>query len=358
MRTQLRYLALWAAIASVSTFSYAQAPATGSATAGAQSGQASQSATAGQSGSAGQRGSAGNPGSTGGQNAAGGLSGANSQNATNRPGAAGATAGAQAVAGGAGQGQGGMNLSAFLAHKLERGNEAEIELGKLAGEKAQNDSVKKFAQMMVQHHTEMLQKIKQANIGAGQPGQGGQPGLRQRVGQSEPSTRNAPNVRNSESNVDGQGTRTAASGGSQASTLAGQTPGQASPGAATTGNPGINPNATAAQAGQVQAQGQGRGRGAGNRVPQQLVAILDQTCDTELQMTKEMLGKHEGQDFDMGYIGLQIVKHTCMLAELQAIKNSGPQDLQQLVTEGEEVTRQHLEEASKIAHSLKDKGDK
>jgi len=93
----------------------------------------------------------------------------------------------------------------------------------------------------------------------------------------------------------------------------------------------------------------------GGQVPHQLVAVLDQAADTELQMTKQMLQEYQGQDFEMGYLGQQIVAHTCMLAKLQALKNSGPQELQELVTKGEQTTRQHLDMAKQIAQQLKDK---
>ncbi len=87
-------------------------------------------------------------------------------------------------------------------------------------------------------------------------------------------------------------------------------------------------------------------------VPHMLVALHDQTCDNELQLTKQMLEKHEGSDFEMAYIGQQIIAHTCMLAKLQALKTSGPQELQQLVAQGEQTTRQHLDQATKIAKEL------
>jgi predicted outer membrane protein len=378
MRTRLRHLALFAALAAAPTIGMAQ---TGTSTAGAAPVQAGSAAPVQ------------NTGNVGGQATAQGTRSTASPLQIN-PGATGQVqaAGRPAGQGQAGQVQGGMSVAAFLAHALRQGNQAEVELGKLASEKAKSDSVKEFAQMMVKSHTEMIQKIDQANVRNGQPG--GQPGaggpqgrqgLRQLVGQSEPSAKAATtltttpvqtgsNVRNSQSNTNGEERAVTPPGGtSQASSAAGQaggaTPGGSStPGAATTANPGINPNirpgqagvvtaaqATAQPAGQPAVQaapGAGRGRGMGNRVPQQLIAVVDQAGDNELQMTKEMLQKYEGEDFDMGYIGQQIVAHTCMLAKLQAIKSSGPDELGQLVTEAEQATREHLDKAKKIAHDL------
>ena len=258
----------------------------------------------------------------------------------------------------------GVSLNAFIAHKLKRGNEAEVELGQLAVDRADSDSVKEFAQMMVKAHQQMIQKLDQFDQGSGE-GRGrstrdsSEPGSQspnKKSDDANPRNDNAPrnegsvdgarsNVRNSESNTDGEGrTERGAGGTSQASSGAGQvagTPGQA-------GQP-----ARGQIAGQAGQPGQaGHMGGMTGHVPHMLVALTDQSCDNELQLTKKMLQKHEGDDFDMAYIGQQIVAHTCMLAHLQALKSSGPQELQQLVTEGEQTTQKHLDHAMKIAKEL------
>jgi len=342
MRKTLRYLALLAAIASTSSLALAQDDAT---QAGRRQADQSPLSTQDREGQAGQPGQARTPGAQPGQPGARAAQGA------------------------------GMNVTQFFAHDLRRGNEAEVELGRLASEKAENDQVKKFAQMMVEHHTQFAQQLQQmeqrGNAGQGAPGAAAPGALRQRVGQSEPDSqgdatnpgqsdqnqgttrRGQGNVRNSESGTDGerepQGAGAAAGGTSQATTTAGQAPGTTTPG---------SPRATAGQAAGQGIPGQAGVAGAhmmGGQVPHQLVAVLDQAADTELQMTKQMLQEYQGQDFEMGYIGQQIVAHTCMLAKLQALKNSGPQELQQMATQGEQTARQHLDMAKQIAQQLKDK---
>ncbi len=263
----------------------------------------------------------------------------------------------------ASQGQG-VSLNAFIAHKLKRGNEAEVELGQLASQQAESESVKQFAQMMVKAHTEMIQKLDQLDLGsddnaAGQPNASRTQGTNQ---PAQPSTvapgtvapgtssnsdleqRRGDNTRNSESNTTGErtGSRTQSGvGGSQASSQTGSAPGATTP-AGTQVNPAP---------GQPHMAG-GMAGGMSGHVPHMLVAITDQACDNELQMTKDMLNKHKGDDFEMAYIGQQIVAHTCMLAHLQALKTSGPPQLQQLVSEGERTTREHLDHAMKIAKDL------
>ncbi|MGN6547513.1 MAG: DUF4142 domain-containing protein [Aureliella sp.] len=368
MRTTLRYFALLATIASASSFAVAQENAT-------QAGrrQAEQSPLSTQS-STQSRAAAGQAGQV-------------------------APAGAHAMQG--------MNVSQFLAHELRRGNEAEVELGRLASEKAQNDQVKKFAQMMVEQHQQFIQKLQQMEQRGGAAGAAGagaalQGGLRQHVGQSEPEVlpreqrlaqreatsdrlalgnnrRGTGNVRNSESGTDGvrspQGAP-APGGASQASTTAGEAPGTTEPGTPPTlagrplgGTEIVGQTVTGQKTTEQTVAGQPAGGQAiagqagvaaghmmGNQVPQQLAAVFDQACDTELQMTKQMLSEEQqGHDFDMAYIGQQIVAHTCMLAKLQAVRNSGPQDLQQLATQGEQATRHHLDMAKQIAQQLKSK---
>jgi predicted outer membrane protein len=78
-------------------------------------------------------------------------------------------------------------------------------------------------------------------------------------------------------------------------------------------------------------------------------------AELELSMTKQMLSKHEGQDFDMGYLGQQMVAHTKMLACLTAAKDVGPQEFQTTLEEGITTTREHMQHAQQIAAAIKNK---
>ncbi|SMP64455.1 Predicted outer membrane protein [Neorhodopirellula lusitana] len=89
-------------------------------------------------------------------------------------------------------------------------------------------------------------------------------------------------------------------------------------------------------------------------VPMELCQIAEQACDNALQMTKEMLGNHEGQDFDMAFLGQQCVAHTMMLAELKAIESTGPQELQQVAQEASQKVKQHLDHCKQLAKKLED----
>lgn len=247
----------------------------------------------------------------------------------------------------------GITLNAFIAHKLKRGNEAEVELGQVAVDKAKSDSVKEFAQMMVKTHQQMIQKLDQLDQGTGAPA-----GARTDAPRSGPAVDGArTNVRNSESNTDGErrDEPRQTTGSSQASSAAGSAQSNTNPNQAGQPAAGQIPAQQNNISGQPGNAAHAQAGGMTGHVPHMLVALTDQACDNELQLTKKMLDKHEGENFDMAYIGQQIVAHTCMLAHLQALKNSGPQELQQLVTQGEQATRQHLDQATKIAEELGDK---
>lgn len=97
------------------------------------------------------------------------------------------------------------------------------------------------------------------------------------------------------------------------------------------------------------------GRGGSGRVS--MHTLSEQACKIELEMTKELLSHYKGQDFDMGYLGQQIVAHTKMLAKLKTAKEHSNGELQQLVDEGITTTQKHLEEAKSIAKKLESKED-
>jgi predicted outer membrane protein len=99
---------------------------------------------------------------------------------------------------------------------------------------------------------------------------------------------------------------------------------------------------------------QNQANSQGQRVPTQLCQIADQACDNAMKMTKDMLTKYEGQDFQMAFLGQQCVAHTMMLAELKAIESTGPQELQPIAQEAISKVEKHLEKAKQLAKKLED----
>ena len=193
--------------------------------------------------------------------------------------------------------QQGPTVKEALTQKLIKTNEAEIELAKLAQQKSNNQEVKQLAQTLIQDHQAFNQTLQQH-------------ASRSQLGQSQTS---------SESNV-------------------------------TTGNqPG-----TQSQQHRGQQPGERMTASPENTVPRQLCQIGEQACDNALKMTKDMLNQYEGQDFDMAFLGQQMVAHTMLLAELQAIESSGPQELQPIVQQASGKVKSHLAHAKQLAQKFED----
>jgi len=196
--------------------------------------------------------------------------------------------------------QGGASMQNFLVTKLMLCNKAEIELGQMATDQAQNEDVKAYAEKLVNDHRQLNEKLTQF-----------QAGMKRQAGQASQRQGNQAQVKSQQ----GQ---------------------QIQPGK----------DAKQDQPGQAQ-QGQER------QVPQQLTSIVQKTADAQLQMAKEMLQEQKGQDFDMAYLGLKVVSHAQALAELRAIENIGSPEFQQLVKTAEEKVSGHLEQAKSLAKKVK-----
>ncbi|MCA9209737.1 MAG: DUF4142 domain-containing protein [Planctomycetales bacterium] len=224
----------------------------------------------------------------------------------------------------AAEGQAGsQNQVAAVAGMLALGNKAEIELAKLALEKSRHPQVRQFAEQMIKDHTAFLGKLKQFNprIELTNVDADGTTTIRR-----EPTARpgNAPNDPRSETIRERRQQRRDERGEQATEAL---------------------PN---------DRRGEGAGQ-AGTMNRNSLPQIAHRAAQIKLRMTKEMLSKYEGQDFDMGYLGEQIVAHIGMMAHLQAVQNLGDEQFQQLVAQGIQTTQQHMQEAQQIARQLEDK---
>ncbi len=221
--------------------------------------------------------------------------------------------------------QQGVSVEQALVMKIKKMNDAEIELAQLAQEKVDDQDFRQFTQKLIQDHQALNQQLDQV-AGA----TGGNVGNR-RAGQNNPGQNNPGQNNPGQNQVN---------------------PGQNQPDAdGQLGNQATN----AAQPGR-QGRGQMAGMGGG-RVPQMLISIASQACDNNLKMTKEMLSKHEGQDFKMAFLGQQIVAHTASLAEMKAIGSSGPEKLKTIAQQASPKIEEHLEAAKKLAKKFEDDRD-
>lgn len=213
--------------------------------------------------------------------------------------------------------EGGLEQS--LAILLALGNKAEIELGQLASEKAQNEDVREFAEKMVEEHTQFLGKLKQVN-----------PQIPDAEGTQLRSAQTTDRA--------GQQDRAGQRGTAQTPQRNGVAQaGGATPREGEVARTGFDRNTSSAQ----------------NQSG--LVAVLKDAAQQKLEMSKEELSKYEGQDFDMGYLSSQVHAHVGMLAHLKAMKGKGDSNFNELVDQGITTTSQHLEQAKKLAKRLEDK---
>jgi predicted outer membrane protein len=196
------------------------------------------------------------------------------------------------------RGQGDTQLATWLAVD----NEGEIEIGKFAAQRAQSDEVKKFAQQMVDHHTDFLKKLQHmvpiASKGAATaPGKAAQD--QKRTTRPEDTTKR---------------TETA----------------QTRPGEDTTIRRGyLDPD----------------GRIDLARLKQE----IGQNC---VQTLKKELGEKSSDEFDKCYLGQQILAHLEMADTLKVMKNFASPELRDLIADGEKTTLQHLDEAKDIMKHL------
>tara|TARA_R110002049_G_scaffold50370_3_gene143140 strand:+ start:186265 stop:187068 length:804 start_codon:yes stop_codon:yes gene_type:complete len=198
--------------------------------------------------------------------------------------------------------QQGPTVKEALVQKLQKSNEAEIELAELAMNRTDNEDVKNLAQMLVQDHRQLNET------------------LRRHVGQSHDRQTNSLGNSHHQSN-------------SANETRSGYTDTRRT---------------------NAQDSGASYTHTSRETVPRQLCQISEQACDNASKMTKDMLSKYDGQNFNMAFLGQQCVAHTMMIAELKAIESNGPEELQSFAQQAIEKVQQHLDKAKQLAKQLED----
>lgn len=225
---------------------------------------------------------------------------------------------------------------ADLATWLAAGNHAEVELGKLAVERADDPAVKQFAEQMIDAHSKYLGKLQQF-VPSERQGNSSTTTNRE-TRESSPRATDRPRreldppARN---DIDTRPT----------DPDRGSDPGRAV----------ADPNRAGELRGRDSARSTVQTRTHAGSHDNVIMQVGMNACHKKLEMTKELLEEYQGQDFDMGYLGQQIVAHVEMLATLKAMENHGTPEFQQVVKEGIQTTEAHLKHAKAIASRLEDK---
>lgn len=196
-----------------------------------------------------------------------------------------------------GQAQGASSVDQQLASWLLVDNRGEIQLARLAQERASSDDVKEFAKKVIDDHSKLVEELQQfAGLGRGMPQE------------------------NSEY-------ETANDGGRLSQTN-------------TRGNQQYRQSYTAS--------------GRGNQQPGglNLVRLKQQLGQQCLASAERELEQKDGAEFDKCYIGMQIAKHMEMLDTLRVFSRYASPQLDELIEQAEPTTQDHLEHAMHLIKQL------
>jgi len=218
-------------------------------------------------------------------------------------------------------------LSSILASKIMLENHCEIQIADLAAQRSTNPEVKQYAQMLANKHRELGESLKTMVP----------PELVTELANPMPM-KNDKAQRTVENNQESSRT--------QGNNIAG---------------------AADQRTDRQDRQARTETAGAGNRFDAD--HVLKHLCEIEkaaamnnLQSVKEMLNSKSEKEFDMCFLGLQIVAHTQMISCLEAIQNADTHDMdgagagQNSLASTIEKTlpslREHLDKAQSLAKNL------
>jgi predicted outer membrane protein len=216
----------------------------------------------------------------------------------------------------------GMNTESdrILATWVQVGNNNELELAKVAQQRAQSPQVKEFAQMMLKDHGEFGQKLQPYGEAAGMPpGRTTDPSGRTTdpTGKTDPTGRTDPTGKPDPTGRDPSGRTTDPTGR----------------------DPSGRPFDASARL------------GAFNHVG--LVKELGQQC---LASAKRELESKTGPEFDRCYVGMQIGAHMQMLDTLQVFQRHASERLRPILQQGEQTVQHHLLHAKQLGKQLETGG--
>jgi predicted outer membrane protein len=191
------------------------------------------------------------------------------------------------------------SLDQFIASCLLIGNQEEVALAQVAVDRAENENVKQFAQMLVDDHQKTIQKLQQH--------------AKQGVGlDSEPTLSAASGVRSGQSDSN------------------------------------LSPTAQQYTANRADLDRDSASNGALDQV----LKMQQQAAQECLSMTKAMMQEKQGAEFDKAFAGSQIGAHVGMLAKLKASEQHVSSELAPIIQESQQTVQMHLEQAKQLCEEL------
>ncbi len=229
---------------------------------------------------------------------------------------------------GAPGGQAGMT-DKIVADQLLEMSKGEVELANFAMRRTQNEEVRRFAQQMIQDHTNFnnqLAKFASPELARDIGNQPGTPGTEPGTPGNPPRTTTAPP-------------------GTRESTAPGQTgPAAGAPGRASEpARPGEPGGATPAP---------GRPEAATTAGGDPSVQICEDIGKQIGQSIQKELSQYQGSDFDRAYVGQQFWGHVVFVASAKGAEKHVSQDLQQVLNQGSQTAEKHLEHCRTLIREL------
>jgi len=220
-----------------------------------------------------------------------------------------------------------------MAACLLFGARNEIEMGKLAQDKAKSDDVKEFAAKMVKDHSQQSDKLTRlaGNLAGADTARGGSGSDVRREVRRVPAEEGRQEAREDRK----EGRDDARATGDRTERREGRED--------------ARDDRRDNRQDRTTTTTTGRGQGLN------WVAVHHEIADQCLQSSKKELGNKEGHEFDQCYMGMQIAAHMHMLDTLKAFKNHATGELQQDIDDSIDTTESHLKHAKKIMDDLKDK---
>jgi predicted outer membrane protein len=232
-------------------------------------------------------------------------------------------------------------------------NRNEVEVSKLAEQKAKSGSVKEFAAQMIKDHSQNADKLARvagnlANVGTARGGAGAPREVRRPVlDEAEERREGREDARDERREGREEGAK--AKGRDAAAPPAERREGRE-------------------EAREERREGREEAREdrrpatttaapAGGRQAFNWVTIHKELADQCLQTAKKELGEKEGNEFDKCYMGMQVAAHMKMVDELKVVKKYASSQFQQDLEQSLETAEHHLSEARKIMEEIKDKPD-
>lgn len=82
----------------------------------------------------------------------------------------------------------------------------------------------------------------------------------------------------------------------------------------------------------------------------QWITIADRAAQAQLAITKELLARNEGEQFDKRFVIMQLAERIHFLARLQALKDIGSDQFREIIQTAEELTQGHLASAEALSN--------